>query len=120
MDDYQPGRELESINLEGCHRSCTRITIGYQRRIWLIIKTDEREVQAGAVYIKVFVYFTCVYVLVYEVPKSPWPGGVLIFIENHYQIYKNFPFLLILILYLAISKYCKNQTFKLSSVNWNC
>ena len=73
------------------------MTLGYQRRIWLIIKFSEREVQAGAVYIEVFCIFTCVCVLVYVVPKSSWPGGVLIFIENHYQIYKNFPFLLILI-----------------------
>ena len=64
------------------------MTLGYQRRIWLIIKTDEREVQAGAVYIEVFCIFTCVCVLVYVVPKSSQPGRMLNFIEIHYQIYK--------------------------------
>ena len=64
------------------------MTLGYQRRIWLIIKASKREVQAGAVYIEVFCIFTCVCVLVYVVPKSSQPGGVLNFIEIHYQIYK--------------------------------
>ena len=45
---------------------------------------------------------------------------LLNFIKIHYQIYKNFSLLLMLILYLAFPKYCKNQIFKLSSVNWNC
>ena len=49
-------------------------------------KKEERRL--GAVNIKVFCKFTCVCVLVYEVPKSSYPGIVLNFIEIHYQLYK--------------------------------
>ena len=62
MDDYQPGRELESINLKL-----------HENNSWISAKDlvdNQREVQAGAVYIEVFCIFTCVCVLVYVVPKS--------------------------------------------------
>ena len=75
--------------------------------------------QAGAVYIKFFVYLL-VYVYLYtQFQKSRAPWSVEFQWNSLSNLQKNFPFLLILIPYLAHSKYCKIKHLNFSSVNWD-
>ena len=90
---------------------------GATQRTCLLIEPG-RGRSKPAQYIKVFCIFTYACVLVYAVPKIPGPVKCWISLKFTVKSTKNFRFLVILIPYLTLSKYCKIKHLNFSPVNW--
>ena len=89
---------------------------GATQRTCLLIEPG-RGRSKPAQYIKVFCIFTYACVLVYAVPKIPGLWSVEFHRNSLSNLQKTFPFFLILIPYLANSKYCENKHLNFSLVN---